>query len=116
MSNTILDIPYLSNPPISLAHSGSREEEKMMAEFDKVNRPEHYQTPGGLQPVDVVENFDCNLHVGQAVIYLLRLGKKDPIEIDLPKAIWWLVRFAKRHLGITITVDADGNVNREPIK
>lgn len=91
--------------------SGKGVSQKNEAE-DLVNKPSHYQTPSGIQPVDVVEMFDLPHHVGDAVIYLLRLGKKktEPVEQEMRKAIWWLVRHAKIYLGVVITADQEGNV------
>lgn len=68
-----------------------------------INRPSHYQgLPHGLQVVDIAEAVAAqDLHLGTAVIYLLRAGKKDNSSYteDVAKAIWWLKRGIKFHGG-----------------
>lgn len=81
---------------------------------DVVNRPNHYQCEAGFQVVDVIEQFRIPGHMDQAVIYILRHEKKGGEE-DVRKAIWWLIRWFRHFCKIRITVDAEGNVNAEPI-
>jgi hypothetical protein len=59
---------------------------------DMVNNPPHYQTESGLQPIDVIEKFDLNFNLGNAIKYILRSGKKGNKEQDLQKAIYYLSR------------------------
>jgi hypothetical protein len=62
---------------------------------ENVNHPSHY---GGkdntYEAIKVIEAWDLGMHVGNAVKYLCRAGKKDPTkEIeDIRKAIWYLKR------------------------
>ena len=56
-----------------------------------VNHPSHYQG-SCLEAIDVIEDFDLNFHLGNAVKYILRAGKKGNKEEDLRKAIWYLER------------------------
>ena len=59
---------------------------------DMVNNPPHYQTESGLQPIDVIEKFDLNFNLGNAIKYILRAGKKGSAQQDLEKAIYYLAR------------------------
>ncbi len=70
---------------------------------DKIN-PQHYQAPGGMQTIDIIEHFNLNFARGNAVKYLLRAGNKaeegydntlKEIE-DLEKAGWYVMREIKR--------------------
>jgi Tfp pilus assembly protein PilF len=59
---------------------------------DLVNHPEHYRSQGGLEAINVIESFSLNFHLGNAVKYILRAGKKDNEIQDLRKAMWYLKR------------------------
>lgn len=59
---------------------------------DPVDNPQHYQTKYGLQVIDVIEKFELNYNLGNAVKYILRAGKKDNEVQDLRKAIWYISR------------------------
>lgn len=62
---------------------------------EPINHPEHY---GGkdnpYEAIKIIEAHNLGFHLGNAVKYILRAGKKDPTkEIeDLKKAIWYLER------------------------
>jgi len=60
---------------------------------DPVNHPSHYTT-GEHETIDIIEDWNLDYHVGNAVKYLSRAGKKDPKKFieDLQKAIWYLER------------------------
>lgn len=58
---------------------------------EKVNHPSHYQGKG-LEVIQVIESFDLNFNMGNAIKYILRAGKKDNFEEDIKKAIWYLSR------------------------
>lgn len=59
--------------------------------MDNVNHPAHYQG-NGIESIEVIEGFELGFHLGNAVKYILRAGKKgDRIE-DIRKAIWYLNR------------------------
>lgn len=64
---------------------------------DIVNHPSHY-TDGKIEVIDFIEDKQLNFHRGNAVKYISRAGKKDPIkEIeDLKKAQWYLNREIER--------------------
>ena len=60
---------------------------------DPVNHPSHY-TDGKIEVIDFIEDKKLGFHLGNAVKYISRAGKKDPnkeIE-DLEKAIWYIQR------------------------
>ena len=60
---------------------------------DAVNHPEHY-TDGKIEVIDFIEDKKLGYHLGNAVKYISRAGKKDPekeIE-DLEKAVWYIQR------------------------
>lgn len=62
---------------------------------DMVNHPAHY---GGLdnpyEACKVIEAWDLGWHLGSAIKYVARAGKKDPAKEkeDLEKAIWYIQR------------------------
>ncbi len=58
---------------------------------DPVNHPTHY-TFGRFEVIDVIEDWELGFHLGNAVKYVARAGRKgDEIE-DLKKARWYLDR------------------------
>lgn len=59
--------------------------------MEAVNHPTHYQ---GIkhEAIDVIEDFNLNFCLGNAVKYILRAGKKEDMVQDLKKAIWYLER------------------------
>ena len=46
--------------------------------MSNIDRPPHYQGASGLQAIDVIEAFDLDFSLGNAVKYILRAGRKDP--------------------------------------
>lgn len=60
-------------------------------QIEEVNSPRHYQG-NSLEAIDVIEDFELNFHLGNAVKYILRAGKKSNKTKDLKKAIWYLER------------------------
>jgi hypothetical protein len=61
---------------------------------DPVNHPAHY-TYGSIEVIDVIEGLRLPFHLGNAVKYIARAGRKDKNKIaeDLKKAIWYLNRY-----------------------
>jgi hypothetical protein len=59
---------------------------------DYVNHPPHYKSNTGLESIDVIEAFELDFNLGNAVKYILRCGKKDDACQDLKKAVWYLNR------------------------
>lgn len=61
---------------------------------DPVNHPAHY-TDGKIEVIDFIEDKQLGYHLGNAVKYISRAGKKDPSKTkeDLEKAGWYIERF-----------------------
>lgn len=66
-----------------------------LKEHDPVNKPRHY-TDGKIEVIDFIEDKKLGFHLGNAVKYIARAGKKDPDKTiqDLEKAQWYI----KRHI------------------
>lgn len=62
-----------------------------MSKNDLVNQPKHYKG-NGIESIEVIEAFNLNFPLGNAVKYILRCEKKDNKIQDLNKAIWYLKR------------------------
>lgn len=60
---------------------------------DMVNHPPHYQTPAGIEAINVIEQYGLGFHLGNAMKYLLRAGRKGCQLEDLRKAEWYLSRW-----------------------
>ena len=67
-------------------------EEKIMD--DPVNHPSHY-TSGSIEVIDYIEDQKLPYHLGNAVKYISRAGKKDKAKTveDLQKAVWYINRY-----------------------
>ena len=63
-------------------------------EKEKVNHPSHYNS-GKIEVIDFIEDQKLGFHLGNAVKYICRAGRKDPDKIkeDLDKAIWYINRY-----------------------
>lgn len=67
-------------------------------EKELVDHPEHYN-PGTYEAINVIEAYNLGFHLGNAVKYILRAGKKhDNVAEDIDKAIWYLSRFKSTQL------------------
>jgi hypothetical protein len=64
---------------------------------DMINSPPHYITEAGIEAIDVMERYGLGLHLGTAMAYLLRAGKKGDLLEDLRKARWWINRWIEAH-------------------
>jgi hypothetical protein len=60
---------------------------------DNINHPKHY-TGSKIEVIEFIEDKNLGFHLGNAVKYIARAGKKDPekYEEDLEKAIWYIRR------------------------
>jgi len=60
---------------------------------DPINHPLHY-CRGGIEAVDVIEAWELDYHIGNAIKYLCRAGYKtdNKTTTDLQKAIWFINR------------------------
>ena len=59
---------------------------------DAVNSPSHYAEGREFETIDVIEDWGLGYHLGNAVKYISRAGRKDDILQDLKKAQWYLTR------------------------
>lgn len=64
--------------------------------FDPVQRPSHYAEGRTHEPIDVIEDWGLGYHLGSALKYISRAGRKDAalMRQDIEKAIWYLKRFS----------------------
>lgn len=69
--------------------------EAVIGKIEKVNHPSHYNK-GKYEVIDVIEGWDLNFHLGNAVKYIARAEHKGNKEEDLKKAIWYLQRELQR--------------------
>ena len=60
---------------------------------ETVNHPAHYNQ-GKIEVIEFIEDKALGFHLGNAVKYIARAGKKDPTKEveDLKKAIWCINR------------------------
>ena len=61
---------------------------------DPVNHPSHY-TSGSIEVIDFIEDQKLPYHLGSAMKYICRAGKKDLTKTveDLQKAVWHINRY-----------------------
>lgn len=66
---------------------------RLQTGHDPVNHPSHY-CQGGIEVLDAIEAWKLGYHLGNAVKYIARAGKKDPSKEveDLKKARFYLDR------------------------
>lgn len=78
---------------LAAANSPSFASAATTSDVDNVNHPPHYKQ-GGIETIDVVEAWQLGFHLGNAVKYISRAGKKPGnAELDdLKKARWYLDR------------------------
>lgn len=62
------------------------------------NEDDHYRAASGFEAIDVIESWNLNFNLGNAVKYICRAGIKDESKSleDLEKARWYLEREIKR--------------------
>lgn len=61
--------------------------------MEQVNHPNHYGGQGNpYEAIKVIEAWELNFHLGNAVKYIARAGKKGGAKQDLQKAVWYLQR------------------------
>ena len=68
---------------------------------DNVNHPSHY-TSGKIEVIDFIEDKELGFHLGNAVKYISRAGRKNPDKTveDLRKAVWYINREIDRLEGM----------------
>ena len=66
-----------------------------MEEVNKnVSHPSHYNQ--GIEPIDIIESWDLNFSLGNAIKYILRSPYKGKQIEDLEKARWYIDREINR--------------------
>jgi succinate dehydrogenase/fumarate reductase cytochrome b subunit len=62
---------------------------------ETVRHPTHYGGDTVYEVIKVIEAWKLGFHLGNAVKYIARAGKKDKAKVieDLRKAIWYIERF-----------------------
>lgn len=59
--------------------------------MEEVDHPTHYQG-NRYEVINVIEDFNLNFCLGNAIKYILRAGKKGSMLKDLKKAVWYIER------------------------
>ena len=61
---------------------------------NSIDHPDYYNT-GKIEVIDFLEDQNLPFHLGNAVKYICRAGKKDPHKTveDLKKAVWYINRY-----------------------
>jgi hypothetical protein len=62
---------------------------------DLINKPAHYIEGREIEPIQVIEDWNLDYHLGQVLKYVSRAGRKqgnNSLVHDLKKAIWYLDR------------------------
>ncbi len=59
---------------------------------ENINHPSHYADGRRYEPIDVIEDWNLDFCLGNAVKYISRAGRKEPAKFieDLQKAVWYL--------------------------
>lgn len=58
--------------------------------MSKIDHPEYYKA-GGIEAIDVIEDWKLDFCLGNAIKYIARAGKKsDDVKTDLEKAAWYI--------------------------
>ncbi len=60
-----------------------------------VNHPDHYLKDTGHEVIDVIDAWNLDFKLGNAVKYIARAGKKDKSKTiqDLKKAVWYIEHY-----------------------
>ena len=64
----------------------------MLSPYDPVTRPAHYAQGRKFEPISVIEDWGLTYHLGNALKYISRAGRKNDFIEDIEKAIWYLNR------------------------
>lgn len=91
-----LPLPLSSTQSVKDAHVAAPVANVVVA--DPVNNPSHY-TDGGIETIDFIEAKGFDYHLGNAVKYISRAGKKGTNQglEDLKKAQWYLARAIEKN-------------------
>lgn len=61
---------------------------------EKVNHPHHYNK--GIEAIDIIESWELNFSLGNAIKYILRSPHKGNQLEDLKKSAWYINREIQR--------------------
>ena len=67
-------------------------DESLDTGFDPVDKPSHYAEGRKYEPIDVIEDWELGMHLGNATKYISRAGRKGDELEDLKKARWYIDR------------------------
>lgn len=80
-----------------ILHSQSKTPESKPEPSDMVDHPDHYSKGRKYEPIEVIEDWNLGFHIGNALKYISRVGRKDDAIQDIDKAIWYLQRAIDRN-------------------
>lgn len=82
---------------------------------DNINSPSHYTEGRQFETIAVIEDWALGYHLGNAVKYLSRAGRKDPTKTieDLKKARWYVEREIERLEAADVPFDASFDEQEE---
>lgn len=63
--------------------------------MSNVNHPSHYNF-GTIEVIDVIEDWNLNFNLGNAIKYIARCAYKGHKKEDLEKAKWYIERELKK--------------------
>ena len=95
--NTFKDAMMFSTILFSIFLGWSRGGDKMEEANGNVSHPSHYNQ--GIEPIEVIESWDLNFSLGNAIKYILRSPYKGKQIEDLEKARWYIDREINRLKG-----------------
>lgn len=67
-------------------------DESLDTGFNPVDKPSHYAEGRKYEPIDVIEDWELGMHLGNATKYISRAGRKGDELEDLKKARWYIDR------------------------
>jgi hypothetical protein len=66
--------------------------QEIVSDKEEIDHPSHYGGNTIYEAIKVIEAWDLNFRVGNAVKYIRRANEKDTRVKNLQKAIWYLQR------------------------
>ena len=63
---------------------------------NSIDHPSHYADGRKYEPIAVIEDWELNFHLGNALKYIARAGRKKDMVEDLKKAMWYIKREISR--------------------
>ena len=76
----------------------------MTIEYDDVRKPKHYCEGRKYEPIQVIEDWKLGFHLGNALKYIARAGRKENEIEDLEKAIYYIQRYIANNIDLGFTV------------